>query len=266
MGGGRADRGSAGALLHLAGQRQTRRDSLYREAVEGDVDTGRRAAQDLAAAAGLDVRDRVTCVLVRRPDLSEQLASRPSRTGLVWAREDDDVVAAVVRADLVAPGPLPDVLAGLGLGRRLEGLDRSTYVGVGPAVDGMDDLARSRRGARVALRVSRGGEASGVTRWSDLGPLALLGVARDDDLAASVLTPAIRTWLTTSPTLVETARVFLDEAGGVARTAERLGVHRQTVYHRLAQVERGSGCDLSTGDGRLRLHLALTLAPYLDRD
>jgi len=259
---------AAGALLHVVEHRQTRRNALYREAVEGPSGAARRAARDLASAAGLDVRDPVTCVLVRRPDLVEQLASRPSRPGLVWASEDGDVAAAVVRADLVSPSDsLPEVLASLGLGRRLPALDQATYVGVGPTVRDTGDLDRARSGARTALRVLRRNGRAGVQRWADLGPLSLLGVARDDDLATCVLTPAITALLASAPpVLVQTARVYLDEAGSVARTADRLTVHRQTVYHRLAQVERHSRCDLSTGEGRLRLHLALRLAPYLQDD
>jgi DNA-binding PucR family transcriptional regulator len=100
--------------------------------------------------------------------------------------------------------------------------------------------------------------------WSGLGPLGLLGVARDDDLARTLLTPRLRRFLDEAPgPLVETARVYLDEAGSVARAAGLLSVHRQTVYHRLAQIEHLTGCDLSTGEDRLRLHLALRLAPYL---
>jgi hypothetical protein len=35
------------------------------------------------------------------------------------------------------------------------------------------------------------------------------------------------------------------------------------VYHRLDAIERATGIDLTTGGGRLTLHLALELAPYV---
>ncbi|HWJ08543.1 MAG TPA: helix-turn-helix domain-containing protein, partial [Nocardioides sp.] len=99
---------------------------------------------------------------------------------------------------------------------------------------------------------------------SSLGPLALLGVARDDDLAAAVVDPAMQRFLATaSDDVVTTLRTWLDEAGSASRTAERLSVHRQTVYHRLAQVQQATGCDLARGPDRLRLHLAVELAPFL---
>ncbi|EXG81674.1 PucR family transcriptional regulator [Cryptosporangium arvum] len=256
---------AAASLLGLVERRQARRDANYREAVEGHGGAAAHSALELASAAGLDVRDPVACVLVHRPDLGGQLASRSTRSGLVWVREDNVVCAAVVHADLIRSATtLPTTLAALGLGRRLSSLDDSTWVGVGPVVSGLAELAASRTGARVALRVARASERGTVVEWGGLGPLGLLGVARDDDLARTLLTPRLRRFLDEAPgALVETARVYLDEAGSVARAAGRLSVHRQTVYHRLAQIEHLTGCDLSTGEGRLRLHLALRLAPYL---
>lgn len=91
---------TAASLLNLVEHRQARRDGLYREVVEGPSHLARRSAIELAAAAGTDVRSAVACVLVHRPDLAEQIASRPARRGVVWAREDD-VAAAVVRAELL---------------------------------------------------------------------------------------------------------------------------------------------------------------------
>ena len=52
-------------------------------------------------------------------------------------------------------------------------------------------------------------------------------------------------------------RVHLEEAGSVAATAERLGLHRQSVYARLRRIEAVAGLDLSRGRDRLELHLGL---------
>ncbi|MCX6399804.1 MAG: helix-turn-helix domain-containing protein, partial [Propionibacteriales bacterium] len=131
-------------------------------------------------------------------------------------------------------------------------------------VAGIDDLARAFRGAEVALRVARNRPSGEVVTWEALGPLALLGVARDDDLHTAVIDQRMRDFLADAAgDVLETVRIWLDEAGSAGRTAARLSVHRQTVYHRLAQVERATGLDLSRGQDRLRLHLALELAPYL---
>ncbi|QSR25770.1 hypothetical protein CFH99_09065 [Nocardioides aromaticivorans] len=264
---------SAAHLLNVAERRQARRDALFRELVEGGRLAARESAADLADAAGLDLREPLACVLVDRPELADQVASRPARSGVVWARTGD-AVAAVVRARLVADSSggagsggttgTDALLTALGIGRRLDSLDSVTRAAVGPVVPDIDSLATTFRGARVGLRVARTRPPGEVVRWSSLGPLALLGVARDDDLAAAVVEPAVQRFLATAtPDVVATLQVWLDEAGSASRTAERLSVHRQTVYHRLAQVEQATGHDLSRGRDRLRLHLAVELAPFL---
>ncbi|UUW87225.1 helix-turn-helix domain-containing protein [Nocardioides sp. WV_118_6] len=258
---------SAARLLDVAERRQAHRDALFRDLVEGGRLAARASAVDLAQAAGLDLDEPVTCVLVERPELLDQVASRPSRPGVVWVRAGagTGTAAAVARATLVTPTPgLDDLLAAVGLGRRLDALDRVTRAALGPTVPGIDGLAAAHRGARVALRVARTRPPGSVVAWSDLGPLALLGVARDDDLADAVLDPRLRAFLATvPPDVLATVRTWLDEAGSASRTATRLAVHRQTVYHRLGQVEQATGLDLARGADRLRLHLGLELAPFL---
>jgi len=49
------------------------------------------------------------------------------------------------------------------------------------------------------------------------------------------------------PELLRTARAYLDEAGSAQRTAQSLGIHRQTLYHRLERIERLSGLSLDSG-------------------
>lgn len=256
---------SAARLLGLAERRQAHRDAVFRDLVEGGRLAARDSAVDLAQAAGLDLAEPLTCAVVERPGLPDQISSRVSRTGVFWVRSGPDTVTAVVRAGLLADvTDLDGLLHALGIGRRLDSLDQVTRAAIGPTVDGIDALPSAHRGARVALRVARTRPSGPVVTWASLGPLALLGVARDDDLRAAVLTPEVQDLLTLAPPdAVMTARAWLDEAGSASRTAQRLAVHRQTVYHRLAQVERATGFDLSRGQDRLRLHLALELAPHL---
>lgn len=59
--------------------------------------------------------------------------------------------------------------------------------------------------------------------------------------------------------LVPTTRAFLDTGGNVGKTAERLHVHRGTVYYRLGQIEDITGLQLSDGRHRMLLHLELTV-------
>ncbi|WP_236794824.1 CdaR family transcriptional regulator [Amycolatopsis sp. GM8] len=256
---------AAGALLSLAERRQAHRDALYRDVVEGGPRSARPAADELAGASGLRLDEPVVVALIDRPDLVTQLSSRPSRSGMLWARESGGLCAAIVRygGQPLRSMPLPEVLSALGLSRRMPELDQATFVGIGPVVPSLDDLDKARSGALVALRVARH-SGSHVTVWDELGPLALLGIARDTDLARTLIPPAVAGFLSTGPEpLVETARIYLEEAASVARTATRLHLHRHTVYHRLKAIEHATSVDLDAGAGRLTLHLALELAPYV---
>ncbi|MCP2202550.1 PucR family transcriptional regulator [Lentzea flava] len=60
------------------------------------------------------------------------------------------------------------------------------------------------------------------------------------------------------PELVETLRVWLGQHGSWDRAAAVLGVHRNSVRHRISHVERLLGRDLGTADARASLWLALT--------
>jgi hypothetical protein len=256
---------AAGALLSLAERRQAHRDALYREVVEGGHPVSRAAAVELAAAAGLRMDEPVRIAVLERPDLATQLPSRPSRSGMLWVRESAGLCAAIIRDDRPQDPPtdLASVLSTLGLTRRVPDLDHRTIVGLGPAVSSLDDLADARAGALVSLRVGRH-RSDPVTTWEGLGPLTLLGIARDADLARSLVAPRVRSFLEDGSTvLVETARIYLLEAANVVRTASHLNIHRQTVYHRLEQIRQATGIDLSDGSSRLRLHLALELAPFV---
>jgi DNA-binding PucR family transcriptional regulator len=73
--------------------------------------------------------------------------------------------------------------------------------------------------------------------------------------ADSVLAP-----LSTHPELLVTLRAWLANHGGWDRTAAVLGVHRNTVRHRLGLVERLLGQDLADPDVRMELWFALRWA------
>ncbi|MEU9301068.1 helix-turn-helix domain-containing protein [Streptomyces sp. NPDC048269] len=108
--------------------------------------------------------------------------------------------------------------------------------------------------ARAAAAQPRFGP---VARWSAIGPYRLLAALAadpvDDPATRALLGPAHRE-------LARTAEVFLDCAGQAGRAAAALGIHRQTLYYRLARVEQLTGLDLDEGEDRLLLHMALKAA------
>lgn len=64
--------------------------------------------------------------------------------------------------------------------------------------------------------------------------------------------------------LVTTLERYLDSGCDARATAERLHLHRTSLYYRLGRIEELTGRDLSAGPDRLELHLALKLARLAD--
>lgn len=145
--------------------------------------------------------------------------------------------------------------------------------GIGGPVSTLVQARESWLQAGIAARVAAGrpgsaglpGSAPGFLEWPELGVSRLLGVADDQPLRAALIQPGIERLIKQGGAqLVNTALVYLDQAGSVQRTAQVLGIHRQTLYHRLERIEKTTGLDLDSGSDRLALHLALTLLPRLD--
>ena len=140
----------------------------------------------------------------------------------------------------------------------------AVVAGIGGAVGTLGEARESFLQARIAARVAGYG-ADGPLEWPQLGVYRLLGAASDLQLREAVAQPGIDRLLREGgPELTRTALTYLDEAGSAQRTAAALGIHRQTLYHRLERIEQLSGLDLDSGRDRLGLHLALTLLPRLD--
>ncbi|MGI5260402.1 helix-turn-helix domain-containing protein [Streptomyces angustmyceticus] len=134
---------------------------------------------------------------------------------------------------------------------------RPGAAGIGPATSELTDLPATWREALDAARAARAEPRLGpVTQWDGLGPYRMLTALPDaapDPAIAPLLAPA-------HAELARTAEVFLDCAGQASRTAQALGIHRQTLYYRLGRVEKLTGLDLDDGEHRLLLHMALKAA------
>lgn len=140
----------------------------------------------------------------------------------------------------------------------------SLVIGIGDAQPSVRTARVGHRQATLAARVAALEGQPSTAVWSQLGVYRLLGCGPEAELSAAVVDERVRHLLERGDgELVRTARVFLDEAGSMARATARLGIHRQTAYHRIRRIEQLTGLDLSRGDDRLALHLGLTLAPLL---
>ncbi len=109
--------------------------------------------------------------------------------------------------------------------------------------------AQARAAAAVAAVVPA---LAPVAAWAGLGGWRAAAALPAPD-------PAVAPLLA-EPALAATAEAYLDAAGSVARTSAALGIHRQTLYHRLGRITALSGLDLADGDTRLLVHASLRRA------
>ncbi|MFG2206259.1 PucR family transcriptional regulator [Streptomyces sp. NPDC048638] len=134
---------------------------------------------------------------------------------------------------------------------------RPGAAGIGTGTTELTDLSGSWQQALDAARAARAEPRLGpVAQWDTIGAyrlLTALPATGPDAVAEPLLAPA-------HLELARTAEVFLDCAGQAGRTAQALGIHRQTLYYRLGRVEKLTGLDLAEGSDRLLLHMALKAA------
>ncbi|MDX2682898.1 helix-turn-helix domain-containing protein, partial [Streptomyces sp. NY05-11A] len=133
--------------------------------------------------------------------------------------------------------------------------------GVGPAVP-VPDLPRSWAAARTALRFTADGTAQDpgprVVYADELGGVALLA-----DLVVPGAEPppdvhAVEAAAADAPWLLATLYAVTATASLRAAAAEA-NVHHSTLQDRLVHAEHLLGWPVRTPQGRLRLHLALTM-------
>ncbi|NBH05900.1 PucR family transcriptional regulator, partial [Amycolatopsis sp. SID8362] len=89
---------------------------------------------------------------------------------------------------------------------------------------------------------------------------ALLPPDASRSFAEKTLAPLVALDEAGDRALVRTLRTWLAHHGGWEPTAAELGVHRNSVRHRIAQVERALGVDLADPETRMRLWFALRWA------
>ena len=132
-----------------------------------------------------------------------------------------------------------------------------TAIGVGSLLPGAAGLVKSIGQAVDAADIAVNRPASGHFVHIDrLGLVQLLLALTHTD----VFTPAAQGLLDPlgdpDSVLVETLTTYLDAGGSQAETAAILGIHRNTVAQRLAQITRLLAVDLDDPETRLALHLA----------
>ena len=176
---------------------------------------------------------------------------------MVEALESRAVLAGVVAVQLLVlargreAGELADELGGHGL-----------RVGIG-AVAPVSDLRRSHETAGHALELTT--DESRVASWErhvNRGVLSLIDAERAAAYGASYLSALGEG--SQGAVLVETLRSFLAHHGSLLKVAEDLGVHRNTVRHRVRQVEQAIGHSLADPQVRVDAWVALQAAAAIE--
>jgi PucR C-terminal helix-turn-helix domain len=142
---------------------------------------------------------------------------------------------------------------------------RGCSIGTRGGVGSLEQVHDACVDARYAAEVSRAVPAfDGKADWADLGPYAAFQHLERSLTGLERLCPGIAAlWHGGNEMYESTVRAYLGLGANAQKTAAALHIHRTTLYWRLANVERLLGLDLSTGDDRLRLHMALTFADLI---
>jgi len=138
----------------------------------------------------------------------------------------------------------------------------SVVAGIGDPANMLADAHQSYRQARFAARVAATVAATGpVARWRDLGAFRALVHLPPGEKAISTLDPRLLLLFQQADrAVVATLETYLDLAGDIKASAERLHLHRGTLYYRLQKAEQMAGINLRSGHDRLAIHLGFKLA------
>jgi hypothetical protein len=141
-------------------------------------------------------------------------------------------------------------------------------VGVGQPRAELTEVRASYDEAVLAARVAgQLPDVGPVALWSELGIYRVLAQLTGGERRDAGVHPGLDR-LFADPThrpLLETLETYLDLAGNAHATADRMNLHRTSLYYRLQRVEQLAGTDLKNGNERLCLHLALKLARLTGR-
>lgn len=122
--------------------------------------------------------------------------------------------------------------------------------------------------AEHALAIGRALHGDGrTTHFEELGPYCfVVGRPRSEirGFVERVLGP-LETERERHEDLAQTLEAYLDAHGSLNEVARRLFLHRNTVRQRLRRISEITGADLSNGDSRLALQLAILGRRALDQ-
>lgn len=256
-------------LRRGAGRSQTRRAFWERFLSGGFLDVA--ALKDEAAAAGIALAPSYVAALFEvegatpaamRETLAQALAPAEAvcppvgAGGNVLALFPVRHQADVARARQAAANALRDLPA--------QGAARSMTCGIGSHHADPLEVPRSFKEARQALVLGRRLRGRGcVTQYADLGVHALLHAGADREafsrFADATIEPLLAYDRKHKTDLLKTLRLYFEVGENVKEAAERLSVHRHTIFYRLNQISQILKVDLRSPDDQLGVRAALAI-------
>lgn len=142
--------------------------------------------------------------------------------------------------------------------------------GISRPSSGLSALREAYREAKDAVSISHElGDAEKTTFYGDLKLYQLLLALKERNLDhmrtfyRETLEPLVEHDNRKQSDLVRTLTGFFDANGNLAKAAQDLDVHRNTLVYRLERISELTDLDLNDADNRLILHLALKIQRVL---
>lgn len=203
---------------------------------------------------------------VRQRAISWAQAYAAARGGLAVTRD--------CRVVLMLPGTAPGAVARTAARELRELLDRPMTAGAGGPVDAPGAIAAAYRDAdRCVIALAALGRIGDGASTDELGFVGLLlgscHVNSDRDVSAflgSSIGPVVEYDARRGTALIKTLEAYFGVGGSLARAAEQLHVHVNTVTQRLERIGQLLGGDWQKPDRALEVQLALRLHRLRDRE
>jgi DNA-binding PucR family transcriptional regulator len=207
---------------------------------------------DLEAAASQSCRDVVHQALAPADAICPLAGAGNQVVALFPIRHKVDVARAR-QAAANAVRDLPEA-----------GTAKSLNCGIGSFHADLLEVPLTLREARLALSLGRRLFGRGaVAVYPDLGIYALLHAGADREafvaFAESLIEPLQAYDRKHKTDLLATLQLYFDVGENVKEAAERLSVHRHTIFYRLNQISQILKTDLRTSKGQLSLRAALAI-------
>ena len=196
-------------------------------------------------------------------DVISKLFPDRSKDFIVNISESDIALVKEVKPDISAKdletlaGSISDTLSGE--------FYTHAVIGIGSAVEGLKDIARSFKEAQVALEVGKVFDnEKTIVRYENLG-IARLIYQLPTTLCETFLHEVFKRGSIESldQETLFTIQKFFENNLNVSETSRKLFVHRNTLVYRLEKIKKITGLDLREFDHAIVFKIALMVKKYL---